>query len=124
MTRLLLDSHALIWFLAAEESLSARALSALSAADSELLVSAATIYELEWKRGSQADALPPLPKALLDEGFVILPIDARHAALAARLPGAGRDPWDRLIAAQAITEGVAVVTRDPALAELGAEVFW
>jgi PIN domain nuclease of toxin-antitoxin system len=53
-----------------------------------------------------------------------LPISAQHADLAARFPPVHKDPWDRVLAAQAIIESMSVVSRDPRIAALGATVLW
>ncbi len=58
------------------------------------------------------------------EGFTVLPLSAPHAARAGTFPVEHRDPFDRLIAAQALVEGLAVVSRDSALKALGAETVW
>jgi len=92
----------------------------------EVFFSAASVYELEYK--SALGRLPSWPKrvAALAQaaGFFALPISNDDAETAARLPLVVRDPWDRLIAAQALRGGLTVITRDDAIAKLGAAVFW
>jgi PIN domain nuclease of toxin-antitoxin system len=64
------------------------------------------------------------PDLLASSGFVLLPIDDRVALASAYLPGPHRDPFDRVIAAQAIAASLTVVTRDPEIAAFGCEVLW
>ncbi len=95
-------------------------------ASGEVLFSPVSCYELGLKMA--ANKMTPLPGPFLElargQGFVELPISARHADLAARLPSAHKDPWDRVLAAQAICEGMSIVSRDPRIAALGATVLW
>ncbi|MFN3961162.1 MAG: type II toxin-antitoxin system VapC family toxin [Parvularculaceae bacterium] len=122
----LVDTHALLWSLedSAQLPLSARTMMLQNAG--EVFFSAASVYELEYK--SVLGKLPAWPKrvAALAEaaGFFALPISIDDAETAARLPVVVRDPWDRLIAAQALRGGLTVITRDEAIARLGAAVFW
>lgn len=91
-----------------------------------VFVSAASAYEADYK--TRTARLPPAVGSLADivlaEGFQSLPISLDHAARAASFAHAHRDPWDRVIAAQAIAEGLAVVTKDAEIAALGARVVW
>ncbi|NWG52095.1 MAG: type II toxin-antitoxin system VapC family toxin [Hydrogenophilaceae bacterium] len=123
---MLLDTHTLIWWFQDAPALSATARDAIQAAASRPLFSPVSIYETEYKiaSGKMSPLLAPLSELARSQGFVELPITARHADLAARLPGMHKDPWDRVLAAQAISESMAVVTRDPRIAALGATVLW
>jgi PIN domain nuclease of toxin-antitoxin system len=123
----LLDTHTLIWCFEDARFLSAAARHAIqNAAPPGPYYSPVSVYEAEYKiaRGR----MRPLQASLIDlargQGFVELPISARHADLAARLPSAHKDPWDRVLAAQAISETMSVVSRDPRIAALGATVLW
>jgi PIN domain nuclease of toxin-antitoxin system len=122
----LLDTHALIWWFEDAPQLSQAARRAIQNAAPGPFYSPASVYEVEYKI-AQAK-LRPLQAALIDlaanQGFIELAVSARHADLAARLSSAHRDPWDRLMAAQAIVEGMTIVTRDAKLAALGATVLW
>ncbi len=124
--RLLLDTHALLWTAEASKRLSARASEAILDATNEIFVSAASIYELEFKTTlGRLAALPRSIRLLIAEvGFTEISIGPAHAERAAQLPLIHRDPWDRIIAAQAIQEGMTVVTRDPEIAALGAKTLW
>lgn len=112
--RLLLDTHAYLWWLADDPSLSAAARSAIAAPESIVHVSAATIWEAETK--AALGRLDTNGADLVDEiasnGFVELVITARHTAAAGRLPRHHADPFDRMLVAQARTEGLSLVTRD------------
>lgn len=123
---MLLDTHALIWWFEDAPTLSAAARAAIQADFSSMLFSPVSIYETEYKIAS--GKMKPLHASFIEltrsQGFIELPISARHADLAARLPSSHKDPWDRVLAAQAICEGMAVVTRDPRIAALGATVLW
>lgn len=98
--KLLLDTHAVIWWLARPEALSRVALEAIGDRSSIVLVSAASAYEIEIKRHRDA-TLATSPEALYDAvvatGFTWLPIGALHASAAAQLPLHHRDPWDRIL---------------------------
>ncbi len=114
--RLLLDSHTLIWSADRPDQITTAAITAMGNPANELLVSAATIWEIAIKFG--LGRLPlSLPyrhwmdKAIADLGLVLLPITLDHAERQAGLPWHHRDPFDRLIVAQAHVEGVALDQR-------------
>jgi PIN domain nuclease of toxin-antitoxin system len=111
----LLDTHALIWWMAAPERLSRRTYDCIKHAGSRLFVSAASAYEIEYKR--ERDQLlyrlprdmPRIIPMLGLEGLSIEPADAFDAA---GLDNRHRDPWDRIIAAQAERRGLQLITAD------------
>ncbi|HYH23336.1 MAG TPA: type II toxin-antitoxin system VapC family toxin [Azospirillum sp.] len=126
MTRLLLDTHAVLWWLLGSDKLSQAAREAISVPASTIYVSAASGYEIIYKQGLgklPAD-LPELEPALLSQRFLVLPVTLNHMTAAARLPKPHRDPWDRIIMAQALTEGLTVVTIDPVFSDYGGPVLW
>ena len=92
----------------------------------DLLVSACTGYEIAYKqRSGRLQALPEsLSRRLRREGVEVLPISLEHALAAAALRGPHRDPWDRLIMAQAITEECQMVTVDKVFSDYGLPVVW
>ena len=93
----------------------------------DVWVSAATIYELDYKRPIDREiaVLPAdLVVAGLRLGYRWLDIQPEHARIAAGLDRAHKDPWDRLIAAQAVAENLDLVTKDVAMGTLGARVIW
>jgi PIN domain nuclease of toxin-antitoxin system len=127
--RLLLDTHAFLWWVGADRRLSRKARSAVGAGRNECFVSLATAWEIAIKAslGSlRVDASLErfLPDQIAANGFQPLPIDLRHTARVATLPFHHRDPFDRLLLAQALEEELAVVTADPVFAEYGVKRVW
>ncbi len=110
--RLLLDTHALLWWLA-DEGLTADARAAIAAGHNQVLVSAASAWEIAIKRAlGRLSAPEDLLDQLAASGFDHLPIALRHALAVSDLPAHHRDPFDRMLIAQAMVEGLTVVTRD------------
>jgi len=114
--RLLLDTHIYLWYLADSRRLSRNAKAEIASAE-EVFVSAASIWEAAVKRGlGKLDAaVEDLVAGIGASGFVELPVSARHAARVAMLPSHHRDPFDRLLLAQAIHEPLHLLTSDAAL---------
>jgi PIN domain nuclease of toxin-antitoxin system len=126
--KLLLDTHALLWWLLDDPELPASARRSIGRAD-EVRVSAASIWEVAIKQRlgklpELALAVSELPGLVRDCGFVPLPVDERHAAAVASLPLHHRDPFDHLLIAQAQIERLAIVTRDPQFAAYGVALRW
>jgi PIN domain nuclease of toxin-antitoxin system len=128
--RLLVDAHALLWWLGADRRLSANAREAIEAAEDPLL-GAGTLMEIAIKRSlGKLEIDEDWPQQTGRDGFGVLAIAWAHVTRLQELPFpelAGkphRDPFDRLLAAQALSDGVAVVTRDPAFAAYGVAVVW
>jgi PIN domain nuclease of toxin-antitoxin system len=125
VSRLLVDTHALLWWLADDPSLSPAARDAIADPNNEPLVSAASVWEIAIKRSLGKLAAPDdLPDTIADEGFAWLPISARHAWTVRDLPMHHADPFDRVLVAQAVVEGVPIVTTDARFAEYGVDVRW
>jgi PIN domain nuclease of toxin-antitoxin system len=111
--RLLLDTHVLIWW-AREEPLHEDARDAIADPSNQIAVSAASIWEAEIKAAAGRLGLGRnLSREAEARGFGQLAITAAHAVQAARLPPHHSDPFDRILAAQAQLEGLAIVSRDP-----------
>lgn len=111
--RLLLDSHTLLWLLDGSRTLRADTLQAITDVNNDVLVSVVTVWELAIKRESgRLQAPENLESAVYAQGYTSLPVTFRHAELAARLPLNHRDPFDRMLVAQAQTEGLVLVTDD------------
>ena len=118
--RLLLDSHTLLWWLWRSLRLGARADAAIRSPDNEALVSVATIWELAIKRASGKLAAPERLIALCErEGFSLIPIEPLHAERTVNLPMHHRDPFDRMLVAQAQAEGLVIVTADAQMRRYG-----
>jgi PIN domain nuclease of toxin-antitoxin system len=129
MLRILFDTHALVWFLQGDLRLSARAREAIEQTDAALYVSPVSAWEISNKvrlgKWEQAVVLAERFAERLDElAIEALPITLEHAHLAGSLPGAHRDPFDRMLAAQARIEDMPLVTADPAFRQFGTRVLW
>ena len=127
--RLLLDTHALIWWWKDDPVLPTSAREAMIDPNNEVLVSAATAWELATKvRKGQLpelrDRLTGFQTHLTRDGFTPMIVTVEHGIYGGAIPGAHKDPFDRLIAAQALLEGLTVVTRDREIAAFGCEVLW
>lgn len=110
---LILDSHALIWWATGADVLSGAARQAVEAGRSNLHVSVATAWELEIERASGKLRLDRLDwDRLAAQRVSIIPISLTDALAAAQLPLHHRDPFDRMIIAQALDRGLTVITRD------------
>jgi PIN domain nuclease of toxin-antitoxin system len=110
---LLLDTHVVLWWLADDPTLSADIKARLDH-EPDVYVSSATIWEVAIKQAIGKLKEPAdLPERVRDSGFRPLPITADHAIAAARLPLIHRDPFDRMLIAQARCEDLTLVTRDP-----------
>ena len=115
--RLLLDSHVLLWLMDESERLGKRARSVILGGGAESFVSVASIWEIEIKRASgKLDVPDRLLEILEPFAIALLPIEARHAVAAARLPPHHADPFDRVLCAQAMIENLTLVTADQRLA--------
>jgi len=119
VSRILLDTHLLLWAFAAPERLPIRARKRIDV--SEVFVSAASIWEVSIKASLgkiQADASLLLAE-IEPAGFTLLPISGDHAVAVGLLPSIHRDPFDRMLVAQARTEPLILLTNDSALARYG-----
>ena len=127
--RYLLDTHTLIWWGLDATKLGARARDVLASGESDVFVSAASIWEIstKWRIGKLPEVANPqmqIPALIAKNRFRGLGIAHEHAMLGGLLENDHRDPFDRLIAAQAIVEEMVVVTRDPKIAAFGCAVIW
>ena len=122
MTRLLLDTQVVLWALAGHRRLSREARQLID--DHEAVVSAASIWEIAIKVSiGKLDADPAaVRQALEPSGFDELPVTGEHAARVALLPAHHRDPFDRVLIAQSLVEGLVLLTADAQLARYGALV--
>ena len=126
--RLLIDTHVLIWWWDDDPKLGRRR-SLLTDRSNDIWVSAVTAWEIANKvrRGqlpTMASRIVEYRLAVIDDGFVHLAVDEGHALAAGMLVGDHPDPFDRLLAAQSIQEGMAMMTCDPRFLGFGCEVIW
>ncbi len=113
MQRLLLDTHALIWWLSDVSELADSARAEIADPRNDIFVSAITGWEIAVKRANGRIIAPRNLAALVEErGFIHLPLTFHHAERAGDLPMHHRDPFDRFLIAQAQAEGLVLVTRD------------
>lgn len=121
---LLLDAHTLVWWLSADETLRSGAGDAIADPANEVVVSAASVWELEIKRAAGKLRLPEeLLVAIEAGGMSVLPITGRDAERAASLPLHHRDPFDRMLVAQAARLDATIVTRDRAFDAYGVDIL-
>jgi PIN domain nuclease of toxin-antitoxin system len=124
--KLLLDTHVLLWAAGQPERLSPAARDLLEDLDNELVFSAASLWEIAIKRGlGRADfRVEPrlLRRGLLDSGYTELPITSQHGVHIDSLPPLHKDPFDRMLLAQALCEGITLVTSDAQVARYPAPV--
>lgn len=125
--RLLLDTHTFIWAVGMSSRLPPRVAAVIRDPENDVWLSAASLYEVEYKRERDA-VLARLPFDLIHAATTLpadwLDVTPQHFVTAGRLERVHKDPWDRLIAAQAMTEGLAVVSVDPAMKSFGVQTFW
>lgn len=126
---LLLDTHTLLWFVLGDAQLSAAARQLIEDATNPKFVSPATYWEIAIKISIGKYALNEpyetfIDRAIRQNGFFILPIEPRHTALLINMPFHHRDPFDRLIIAQAIVEGLAIVSADPVFDDYSVQRLW
>ena len=115
--RLLQDTHLLLWAAGEPDKLSTRAKTLMEDQDNVLVFSAASLWEITIKTGlGRADfQVDPhlLRRGLIENGYEELPITSQHALAVGQLPDVHRDPFDRILVAQATVEGLLLLTRDP-----------
>jgi PIN domain nuclease of toxin-antitoxin system len=127
--KLLLDTHAFLWFVAGNKQLSKGARRRIEDVRHEKLLSVASIWEIAIKASLGKLTLSLTVDELVvqgasNNGIAILPVLAKHASRVASLPFHHRDPFDRLLVAQALTEGYAVLSRDESLEAYGVRLMW
>jgi PIN domain nuclease of toxin-antitoxin system len=123
--KVLLDTHAALWWLSGDERFGENAARQLSDETNQVLLSAAVVWEVAIKRSlGKLEAPDDFDSTLLNAGAQGLPVSLDHAAAVERLPWHHRDPFDRLLVAQASIEGAAIVTRDESLRPYGVTLIW
>jgi PIN domain nuclease of toxin-antitoxin system len=126
---LVLDTHAFLWFVTGSDHLSARARTAIENPGATVYVSAASAWEITIKRQlgklpASATFLPSLSGYLRRRGFAELPISVDHAEAAGGLPRHHRDPFDRMLVAQAKAEGLPLVSNERVFDSYGVRRVW
>ncbi|MBI3513451.1 MAG: type II toxin-antitoxin system VapC family toxin [Proteobacteria bacterium] len=127
--KLLLDTHALLWWIFDDARLSSVARALIAGPENEVFVSAASGWEIATKHRlgklpKAGDVAADLSRYLRVGRITSLPIAMEHALAAGRLPGPHRDPFDRMLIAQAMIDRLPVVTADPVFMQYGADVRW
>ena len=127
--RILLDTHAFLWWVTDSTELSRRARRVIADGANEIYFSAASAWEIAIKSSLGRVTLPDEPEVFItaqlqENGFQVLPVQLHHALGVAALPAVHRDPFDRLLVAQARTEQLAVLSRDARLARYSVRVVW
>jgi len=119
--KLLLDTHLLLWAAGEPDRLSAAARTLLENKRHELFFSAISLLEVAIKRGLGREDFRTEPRllrrGLLDNGYTELPVTSEHAVTIDTLPPIHKDPFDRILVAQALTEGITLLTSDPVVAK-------
>jgi len=118
--KLLLDTHLVLWAAGEPRRLSRQARLLIDNTDNELLFSAASLWEVAIKRGLRREDFTVdarlLRRGLLDNGYGELPINSQHAVALESLPPIHKDPFDRILVAQAVIEGITLLTTDSRVA--------
>ncbi|RLB56501.1 MAG: PIN domain nuclease [Deltaproteobacteria bacterium] len=121
---LLLDTHAALWWLSDDPTLSASARAMIADPENTVFLSAVVVWEIRIKQGIGKLDLPDDFGEVLDsQRFPELPVTVDHAHAIADLPSIHRDPFDRMLVAQAIVERMTIVTRDKSIAAYDVNVI-
>jgi PIN domain nuclease of toxin-antitoxin system len=123
--RLLIDSHAFLWWSEGLSALRGAARGAIADPTNDVLISVAALWEITIKASSERLRLPTdLETMAASEGFAVLSITFPHLTRLAGLPHLHRDPFDRMMIAQALAEGIPIVSGDRVFASYGVQVIW
>jgi len=127
--RLLLDTHALLWWLAGSSRLSRAARREMNDGGNDVFVSAASAWEITTKfrlgrLPSAAAVAADVAGCVAAQGFLELPVSLKHGQEAGALPGPHRDPFDRILIAQAIQEDMILVSNERLFARYGVRLLW
>jgi PIN domain nuclease of toxin-antitoxin system len=127
--RLLLDTHTFLWWLAGADALSTAARTAIADERNDIFISAASAWEIATKHRigklpGVAAIVTDLEGAILQQGFIGLPINLRHGQVAGALPGPHRDPFDRMLIAQAMVENLVLVSNEQPFDAYGVARLW
>lgn len=124
MKRLLLDTQVVLWWLGDDPSLGRKAKETIKDGSNEVYVSAATTWEISIKRAlGKLQAPDDMDSIVEDERFLKLPISLYHGQMAGMLPPHHRDPFDRMLIAQALAEGLIIITSDGHFQKYGIRIM-
>jgi len=125
---LLLDTHAILWFLNGDKKISERVKKVLSSPSNDKFISIVSLWEIAIKislgKLSIKTSLSDLFRIIEEQGFHFLPLTPEHIICVATLPMSHRDPFDRIIISQAITEELTILTRDENFSGYGVKIIW
>lgn len=127
--RLLLDTHTFLWWITDKDRLSRRARNLIGRGDNDILFSAVSGWEIAVKAGLGRIDLPSnpeqfIPQQIAANAFEVLPIQLRHALRVFALPSLHRDPFDRMLVAQAAVERLPILSGDPQFGGYPVEIVW
>jgi PIN domain nuclease of toxin-antitoxin system len=123
--RLLIDSHAFLWWRGGSPALSTTARNAISDPSNQVLISIAALWELTIKESTgKLTFTRDLETMVADEGFWVLSITFMHLRRVGTLPRVHRDPFDRMMIAQALAEGIPIATGDRIFTAYGVQIVW
>jgi len=127
--RLLLDTHAFLWWVITDRKLSSAAHAAMSAAHNEVFVSAASVWEIATKHRLRKLPIPDslandIELAVIGQGFLGLPVTLLHAQSAGALPGPHTDPFDRMLIAQAMLEDLTLISNETPFDAYAVKRLW
>jgi PIN domain nuclease of toxin-antitoxin system len=127
--RVLLDTNSFLWFIGGSDRLSIDAKNTITDPQNHLVLSAASLWEIAIKVGlGKLDLLQPygqlIPQQLEENDIAVLPIEIGHLNKVIDLPFHHRDPFDRLIIAQALAEGVPIISSDAAFSHYAVKLIW
>ena len=127
--KLLLDTHTMLWFMREPERLPPEVMRVIKTAGKQAFVSTATLWEIAIKVSINKLSLPGeyedlFPSSAVDSGLSLLPIEPQHLATVRRLEFHHRDPFDRLIIAQAKVENMILVSKDPHFSSYNVKILW
>lgn len=128
--RILLDTHALLWYLAGDTQLSAKARNVIKDVENIALVSAASAWEITTKHRlgklphDHAGVAADVHGTLVEYGFTELPVSVAHAQRAGAIPGPHKDPFDRMLIAQALVDGISLVSNEEIFDSYGVVRIW
>jgi len=123
--RLLVDTHVLLWWRDDSPQLSPRARREIADSKNEVCVSVVTLWEIVLKRSTGKLNFPDdLEQVLQEDSFTLMPIGFQHLRTIERLPFLHKDPFDRMMIGQALSEGIPIATGDRIFAAYGAQIVW